>query len=287
MKKIIPWVFLTLIIGLASSGCRFSLPADPSLAQTQNALAVEQTKLAIIKAIASQTAAAVPQLPGPSPTLTFTATVPAPVPTATPTVTLTPASPTLTPTFLAGPGFSNLVDHFLDPGSGWPEKTTGENRYWYATDHYHIQVDRANFQFVIPSGFTIVNGSVMTYGLLLDQTSTPGDYMGVVCRMQDGQNYYFFEISYDGHYRIGKFWNGTYSLIGMGAPKPSAAILVGDYNQIWASCINNELSLTVNNTLVDTVYDNTFTSGDTGLCASADDTPGVIAAFDSFMAEDN
>jgi len=129
-------------------------------------------------------------------------------------------------------------------------------------------------------------GEVAEVTVIPDQTSSPLAYYGVVCRYQDQDNYYFFEISYDGHYRIGKFWNGVFSLIGMGAAKTSSAINIGDYNDISATCVENELSLTINSTFIETVYDNTFTSGDTGLCASASNVPGIIAAFGYFIAEE-
>jgi len=207
----------------------------------------------------------------------------APTPTPTPTH---PPTLTQTLTYQAMPGFSMFTDYFADPNSGWPEKTSGVHRYWYASDHYHIQVDTINTQYVVLSGFVISNGAVLTRGLIPDQASSPLAYYGVVCRYQDINNYYFFEISYDGHYRIGKIWNGVFSLIGMGAAKTSTAINIADYNEISATCVENELSLTINNIFIETVYDNTFTSGDTGLCASASNVPGIIAAFDYFIAEE-
>jgi hypothetical protein len=278
VKKYYPLVFLLMFVMVVSLACEFSMPADQNAEKTKNALAVEQTKLVIQQTAVSQ--ANIPSI----------ATV-QPVDTATPTLTATAQMPSETPTQTltnqALPGFSNYIDDFTDPNSGWPEKTTGENRSWYATDHYHIQVDQVNTQYVVTSGYSVANGSVIAYGLLPDQTSSPQAYLGVVCRLMDFQNYYFFEVSYDGYYRIGKFYNGVFSLIGMSAPKTSTAIKIGDYNQIQADCLNDELSLTVNNIFIETVYDNTLTSGDTGLCATADTVPGIIAAFGNFTAEDH
>jgi hypothetical protein len=195
-------------------------------------------------------------------------------------------APTETTTEQALAGFSNFTDDFTDPNSGWPEDTTGVNQWWYAKDHYHINVETANTQVVIPSGYTLADSYVITYGLILDQTSPPQSFYGVVCRYQDINNYYFFEISTDGFYRIGKMWNGQWSLIGMGVAKFSTAIQMNDYNQLMVHCWRNELSLTVNDIFVETVYDNTFNSGEIGLCASAGQVPGMIAAFQYIMAEE-
>jgi len=272
VKKIYPFGFVIIFLVLVSLACDLSMPSNLNADKTKNALAVEQTKLAIMQSAVNQPAAPITNQ-NPPVTPTFTSLPPT-------------QSPTQTTTYQALPGFSNYSDDFTDPNSGWPEKTSGENRYWYATDHYHIQVDRTNTQFVIPSGYMMANGSVIIYGLIPDQTSSPQAYFGAVCRYQDADNYYFFEISYDGFYRIGKVWNGVFSLIGMGAAKSSTAINLGDYNQIKAECCENELSLHINDTFIETVYDNTFTAGDTGLCASASDVPGIISAFKYIYAEE-
>jgi hypothetical protein len=289
VKKIYSFGFIIVLITLVSIACNFSMPSNANLESTKMALALEQTKLAILQSGANLTSTAMVNQ-NPSPTLSITPLPPSQTPTMTPVVPTPTSTPTHTPTqemtYQAMPGFSNLTDYFADPNSGWPEKTSGVHRYWYASDHYHIQVDTINTQYVVLSGFSITNGAVMTYGLIPDQTSSPLAYYGVVCRYQDQDNYYFFEISYDGYYRIGKIWNGVFSLIGMGAAKTSTAINIGDYNEIIATCVENELSLTVNGTFIETVYDNTFTSGNTGLCASASAVPGIIAAFDYFIAEE-
>ena len=58
------------------------------------------------------------------------------------------------------------------------------------------------------------------------------------------------------------------------------------YNQIAGHCYSNELTLYVNDIYVETVYDNTFTSGQVGLSASVRGFPGMTAAFDFFIAEE-
>ena len=57
----------------------------------------------------------------------------------------------------------------------------------------------------------------------------PQAYVGVVCCLQDTQNYYFFEIGLDDYYNISKLWNGQWQMIGMGAPKYNSAINTGSY----------------------------------------------------------
>ena len=141
---------------------------------------------------------------------------------------------------------------------------------------------------MVSPGYTLADGYVIASGTVTQDQ--PHAYYGVVCRLQDASNYYFFEIGLDGYYRIGKMWNGNWSMIGMGAAKYSSAINKGidngGYNQIMAHCNSNDLSLYVNDIFVETVYDNTFSSGQIGLSASTGDFPGMIAEFDYIIAEE-
>lgn len=209
-----------------------------------------------------------------------------PIPTAT---DITPQALLITETKLALPGFSNLTDFFTDPDSGWPENKQGPDQWWYAMEHYHIKVGTPNNMVVIPSSFIMSNGSVITSGLILEQTLTPQAYFGVVCRYQDPDNFYFFDISPDGLYRIGKIWNGTIDLLGMTSAMASPHIKTTEgnqYNLISVECRGNQLSLLINDQFVQTVTDNSHSSGQVGLCASAGQVPEIIAAFKYFFAEE-
>lgn len=204
------------------------------------------------------------------------------------TILTIPSSATLQNNY-ALPGFSQLTDLFNDPNSGWPEQKQGPDQWWYAMDHYHIQVGTANNQVVIPSGFSMADGTVVTSGLILDQTHAPQAFFGVVCRYQDADNFYFFEISPDGFYRIGKIWNGVISLLGMNTTQASPLIQSTEeyqYKELAAVCRGDQLSLFVNDQLVQTVTDDSLSYGEAGLCANAGQISGIIAAFEYFIAEE-
>lgn len=95
---------------------------------------------------------------------------------------------------------------------------------------------------------------------------------GVICRYQSPDNFYVFLISGDGHYAVGKYKTGSSQieyLTGEGQYVFSDAINQGEAtNEIRASCIGNELSLSVNGIPMETVTDPTFVTGDVGLGAS-------------------
>ncbi len=111
---------------------------------------------------------------------------------------------------------------------------------------------------------------------------------GVICRYQNEDNYYVFLISGDGFYAIGKFQSGISEvqyLTGGGQYAPTDAINQGQsVNTIEASCIGNELSLSINGLFVDSVKDPTFVIGDVGLGAGTFQPGTVVVEFDDFRA---
>lgn len=111
---------------------------------------------------------------------------------------------------------------------------------------------------------------------------------GIICRYQNPDNYYVFLVSGDGHYAIGKFQSGQEGieyLTGEGLYAPSDVINTGQsINDLQASCIGNQLSLTVNGIQVDSITDPTFVIGDFGLGASTFQPGTAIIEFDNFQA---
>jgi hypothetical protein len=117
------------------------------------------------------------------------------------------------------------------------------------------------------------------------QVSGPDDNAyGVICRYQSTENFYVFLISGDGYYAIGKYQSGSPQiqyLSGEGQYTFSDTINQGAAtNEIRASCIGNELSLSVNGLPLATVTDPTFVTGDVGLGASTFDPGTAVIEFD-------
>ncbi len=107
---------------------------------------------------------------------------------------------------------------------------------------------------------------------------------GLICRFQDMDNYYFFIISSDGYYAIGKIKNGAASLLGQEMMAYSAAIVQGSGpNRLRFDCIGNTLTGTVNGQAVAITNDADFSGGDAGLITGAFDETGVEVSFDNFM----
>jgi hypothetical protein len=107
---------------------------------------------------------------------------------------------------------------------------------------------------------------------------------GLICRYQSEQNFYIFLISGDGYYAIGKYQTGSPQiqyLSGEGQYQFSDVINQGvATNEIRASCIGNELSLSINGIPLATVTDPTFVTGDVGLGVSTFQPGTAVVEFD-------
>jgi hypothetical protein len=103
-----------------------------------------------------------------------------------------------------------------------------------------------------------------------------------MCRYQNG-NYYFFVISSDGFYAIGKFTGGQAILIGQEAMVASGAVQAEGMNHLRADCIGNTLTFYVNDTQVASTQDADLTAGGVGVLAGSFAEPGVDVLFQNFV----
>lgn len=172
-------------------------------------------------------------------------------------------------------------DDFSDPGSGWMQGEDEFGKTEYLNGGFRIFVN------------SDVTGKVSIPRLLFTDTvievdaskiAGPDDNdFGVICRYQDENNFYFFEISSDGYYSIGKFKDNRLILIGMEQMQTSDHIRQGETtNRIRAACIGSSLSLSVNGHHLAEVEDADFPRGDVGLIAGTFETPGADLLFDNF-----
>jgi hypothetical protein len=106
--------------------------------------------------------------------------------------------------------------------------------------------------------------------------------MGLICRYQGG-DYYFFMISNDGYYVIGKFIGGMTLLLGQSEMQTSEAIHPGTMNHLRADCIGDTLTFYINFTEVASAADTDLPNGDVGVVAGAFAEPGVDVLFDNFV----
>ena len=107
--------------------------------------------------------------------------------------------------------------------------------------------------------------------------------MGLMCRYQNG-NHYFFIISNDGYYGIGKFIAGQATLLGQSEMQSNEMIQPNMINHLRADCVGDQLTFYVNFAEIASVQDDDLSSGDIGVLAGSFSQPGVDVSFDHFVA---
>jgi hypothetical protein len=173
-------------------------------------------------------------------------------------------------------------DDFSDTGSGWDRTTTDSAETDYANGVYRIWVNDANSDYWANPGLSFTDVQVE-----VDATKIGGsdnNDLGVICRYQDTENFYFALISSDGFAGIGKIEFGDQTLLTGENLEPADAINQGNSkNALRLDCVGSTLSLRVNGTQVATATDSGFAKGDVGLMAGTYDTPGTEIHFDNFV----
>jgi hypothetical protein len=185
--------------------------------------------------------------------------------------------PTIVP---AEPGDVLYQEEFEDNTTGWARVANDHGIMDYDGGGYRILVRQPKFNFwSIPErNFSDVRVEVDVIRL----NGPEENRMGLMCRYQNG-DYYFFAISNDGYYVIGKFLGGMTLLLGQQEMQPSDVIQKGTLNHLRADCVGSTLTFYINFTQVASVTDTDLPAGDVGLLAGAFSEPGVDVLFDHFV----
>jgi len=182
----------------------------------------------------------------------------------------------------AAPGEAMFQDDFSSPWSGWESTpapgsvTTFEN----GTMHVAILGDATSVISVpgLDFGDTRIEADTLKLG------GTDVNRIGLVCRYSDLQNYYFFIVSTDGFYGIGKVTEGSASLLSMTQMQRSEVVQPqGGINHLRADCIGENLTLYDNGRQLAHVSDGDHASGDAGFFAGTSNEPALDVEFDNFV----
>jgi hypothetical protein len=184
----------------------------------------------------------------------------------------------------SSPGEAIFKDDFSQPFNGWLRGTELPNGGIsdYADGNFRILVNEPNFDY-----WSVPNLEFKNTRIEVDAVKQSGpeiNRFGLICRYQDELNFYFFIVSSDGYYGVGKVKGDQLSLIGMDEMLPSTAILPGSgLNHLRADCIDSQLTFYVNGQLVTNVFDSDYSTGDVGFLAGTFNEPGVDVLFDNYV----
>jgi hypothetical protein len=184
------------------------------------------------------------------------------------------------PVQVGNPGDVLYQETFADNTSGWDRVKNDGGIMDYDSGGYRILVRQPGLNFWSTPGRNF--GDVRVEADVTKLNGPDENRTGLICRYQHG-NYYFFIVSNDGFYAIGKFVDGQVILVGQEIMVPSPVIQAEGVNHLRADCIGDTLFFYVNNTQVASTQDSDFTTGDVGVLAGAFLEPGVDVFFQNFV----
>jgi len=173
-------------------------------------------------------------------------------------------------------------DNFSDNNSGWDQLNDESIITDYNNGIYHIYINMDNTDVWANPGLDF-SDSVIEVNAAKKGGPDDNDF-GVICRYQGPDDFYFFIVSSDGYYAIGKWSGGDQVLISSENMEYSDVINQGyATNKLRAECISSSLVLWANDQVLAEVTDTDFKTGDVGLIAGTFNVPGTDIEFDDFV----
>ncbi|OGO63335.1 MAG: hypothetical protein A2029_06960 [Chloroflexi bacterium RBG_19FT_COMBO_47_9] len=178
-----------------------------------------------------------------------------------------------------------LSDDFSDPNSGWPSTNEPDYLDDYYNGAYRMVENLVNTtSWAYPDSYSFTDVSIN-----VDATKNGGpdeNDMGVICRFQDDDHFYFGLITSDGYYGIIKMNLGEFSVLGAEYLAYSDLINQGSAsNHIRLDCIGDVLTLYANGHQLDLQTDAEYTHGNVGLIIGTYETPGTDILYDNFTVQ--
>ncbi len=175
-----------------------------------------------------------------------------------------------------------MGEDFSSNVNGWPVGEDSGGSYGFSDGAYAISVQEPGQLYWVTPQQQPPGGDVHLRVTAVFYEGSDENYFGVVCRLQDANNYYYLVITSQGRYTMGKLQNGSFRSFLPEGWAQSSAIQGSTANQIQATCAGDTLALYVNNELLRELDDTTFSTGQAGLLVSALADPGVEIRFDDF-----
>ncbi len=187
------------------------------------------------------------------------------------------------------PGTPGVIFHddFSDPLSGWDRQAGGDITTDYRDGRYLIAVEPVGIEVWAQPGLDLADARVEVEAA---HAGGPiNNSFGLLCRYTregDRNSFYFFLISSDGYYAVGKAVRDQRTFLNPARDFEPLAALAEDplaTHHLSATCQGDQLSFEVDGALVLRVQDAELRRGDLGLTAGTFDEGGVQIAFDNLV----
>ncbi len=174
-----------------------------------------------------------------------------------------------------------FYDRFGNPDSGWGSESRESYDRGYQEGEYFIEVYEP--EWFVWAGPGKRFGDVEVTVDARRVSGAPGGHFGLICRYQAPANFYYFAITDDGYYAIMRVRdNHPKILTGAGfLPSPDIPVGAAVY-RLRALCQGEHLRLFVNDRLIASVTDKTFSRGDVGLGVGSGPDGSLRVHFDNF-----
>jgi len=176
-----------------------------------------------------------------------------------------------------------VADDFAPPDARWARFDTEESAVYALAGELYLEDRGQGVSVYTP----LIGESYASVDVTVDVRHVQGsvnNWIGVICRQQDEQNYYLLAISADGYHLILKVIDGEATPLA--GPEYSEEIRSGKAeNGLRARCKGSTLSMWVNDELIATASDRALhDAGDVALFADAVQRGEiVVVAFDNFV----
>jgi hypothetical protein len=190
------------------------------------------------------------------------------------------SAPTPPPTQTAPSGTILFQDEFDASTTGWDRFANEGGIMDYFEGGFRILVQQPDLNFWSTPHKNY--GDIHIEADVVKLAGPDENRMGLMCRYQHG-NYYFFIISNDGYYALGKFINGQTTLLGQSEMQPTPLVQPNAVNHLRADCVGNSLTFYVNSNQVAAAQDGDLSTGDVGVLAGTFSQPGADVSFDHFV----
>lgn len=179
-------------------------------------------------------------------------------------------------------GKTLFADDFSDTNSGWPAGKNARGEYGYDMGSFRIWVSAIDSVQWVSTQRVYADQSVFVEARPISNDAN--GYYGLLCRIRDERNFYYFVIRNDGSYTIGKYKDGQFrALLPEGWVKGRSINPGGQSNRLRADCIGDALRLSVNDVVLAQISDADFASGLAGMLAASLGGRGYEVKFDNFL----
>jgi len=175
----------------------------------------------------------------------------------------------------SAPTFEETFDDNAQEWSVWKDE---QGEKGVADGVYYITVDEIEWaSWGTSDGLTFADGTVEVEAQAVDGPDDNG--YGLVFRFQGNDNFYYFEVSSDGYYSIGKMVADEWESLA-GWTESDVIRLGRRTNALRIVCSGPQMTFFVNGYQIEELADDDFEAGSVGFVAEARDEPGVRVHFD-------